>query len=61
MQTTTDSAVYATIEEPKVVVLSKCDVKVDSTRLLVNPANFMTVDKWVGDLGVNSAKTVLDL
>ena len=45
VQTATDRAVYTTMEEPEVVIVAKCDAQVDSTRLLANPAFFMTVDK----------------
>ena len=48
-QTATESTVYTTIEEPEVAIVPKCNTKVDSARLLVNPADFMTVDKWVSD------------
>ena len=61
VQTATDSAVYATMEEPEVAIVPKCNTKVDSARLLANTADFMTVDKWVGNLGFNGAKTVLAL
>ena len=44
-QTTIKSTVYTTMEEPKVVIVPKCDTKVDSARLLVNPADFKIVDK----------------
>ena len=45
VQTTIESTVYATIEEPKVVIVLICDAKVDSTRLLANPADFITIDR----------------
>ena len=49
------------MEEPEVVIVPKCDTKVGSARLLANPADFMTVEKWVSDLGFNGAKMVLTL
>ena len=61
MQTATDSAIYATMEEPKVVVIPKCHTKVDSARLLANPTDFATIDKWVSNLGFDGAKIVLAL
>ena len=45
----------------EVVIVSKFNTKLDNTRLLVNPADFMTFDKWVDNLGFNGAKTVLAL
>ena len=60
-ETATKSTVYTTIKEPKVVIVPKYDAKVDSNRLLANPADFMIVDKWVSDQGFNSAETVLAL
>ena len=61
VQTTTDSIIYATVEEPEVVIIPKFDAEVDSPRLLANPADFVTVDKWAGDLGFNGAEMVLIL
>ena len=61
VQTTTDKAVYAIREETKVVIVPKIDARVDSARLLANPADFVTVDKWVGDFKFNGAKIVLAL
>ena len=61
VQTVNNSVVYTTMEEPELVIVSRCNSKMDSTRLLANPAYFVTVDKWVGNLGFNSAKTVLAL
>ena len=49
------------MKEPNVVVILKCDAKVESATLLANPAYFVTVDKWVGDLGFNSAEIILTL
>ena len=48
-QTATESTIYATVEEPEVIIVPKYDVKVDSARLLVNPLDFMTVDKLVSN------------
>ena len=60
-QTSTESTVYATMEEPEVEIIFKSDTKVNSARLLANPANFMTVDKLVSNMGFNSAEVVLAL
>ena len=61
VQTATDNFVYTAIEEPEVVIVPKCNVKVDSTRILANPTDFRTVDKEVGDLRFHGAKMVLTL
>ena len=37
------------MEEVEVVIVPKSDTKADSAMLLANPADFMTVDKWVND------------
>ena len=34
------------MEEPEVVIVLKYNAKVDSTRLLANPVDFMITDKW---------------
>ena len=60
-QSATDSIVYATMEEPELVIVPNCNAKVNSTRLLANPADFMAVDKWVSNLAFNGGKTVLAL
>ena len=49
------------MEELEVVIVSKYNVKVDSAGLFVNPADFLTVNKCVGNLRFNCAETVLVL
>ena len=61
VQTTTKSAVYTTMEEQEVTIVPKNDAKLNSIKLLANSADFMTIDKWVGDLGFNGAKMLLAL
>ena len=60
-QTATGSALYTTVKEPEVVIIPKYNAQMDSTRLLANPADFVTIDKWASDLGFNGAKMVLAL
>ena len=47
--TAIESTVYATMEEPEVVIIPKYNAKVDSARLLANPADFITIAKWVSN------------
>ena len=49
------------MEEPEVVIVPKCNAKMDSAWLFANPADLVNIDKWVSDLGFNSAETVLAL